>query len=122
MIQTFTVTAPLGQVDADAAVATLDKSMARVTHLHPALRSASVTASEGVLTMVLRVAGRTRWHSSGDARKVASSMLHRVGIAAADASMVLTDVARTLNSLTKAQGRSVSNGVKSVPASQDPSI
>jgi hypothetical protein len=124
MIQTFTITAPLGQVDPDAATATLSASMARVTHLHPALRAATVQAAEGVLTLTLRVAGKTRWHGSGDARKIASSMLYRVGIPAAGAAMQLMEVAPSLNSLTKAQGRSVTpRGPKldSAAASQDPS-
>lgn len=105
MIQTFIVSAPLGQVDGDAAVSTLSTAMGRLTHLHPALRGAATQASEGVLTMTLRVAGRTRWHSSGDARKIASSMLHRVGIAASTATMQLQQTAPSLSYVTKEQQR-----------------
>jgi hypothetical protein len=107
MIQTFMVTAPLGQVDGDGATATLTAAMARVRHLHPALRAGSVAACDGELRMQLRVAGRTRWHSSGDARKIASSMLHRAGIDVSMARMELMQTAPSTVHLTKEQGRSV---------------
>jgi len=124
VIQIYIVTAPLGHVDGDAAVATLTTAMDRVTHAHPCLRSAAVAASEGVLTLTLRVAGRTRWHAQGDARKIGTSMLRRVGVDVGSAAMELERTLPSANALTKAQGRSVTpRGPKldSAAASQDPS-
>ena len=123
MIQIYVVTAQLGQVDGDAATATLNIAMDRVMHA-PNLRSAAAEASEGVLTLTLRVAGRTRWHIQGDARKIGSSMLRRVGVDVADARLELQRTLPSANSLTKEQGRSVTpRGPKldSAVASQDPS-
>jgi len=125
MIQIYVVTAPLGQVDGEAAVATLNTAMDRVTHAHPTLRSAAAAAAEGVLTLTLRVAGRTRWHAQGNARKIGSSMLRRIGVDIGSASMELERTLPSASALTKAQGRSVTpRGPKldSAAASQDLSI
>jgi hypothetical protein len=124
VIQIYIATAPLGQVDGDAAVATLNVAMDRVLHAHPNLRSASAAASEGVLTLTLRVAGRTRWHAQGDARKIATSMLRRVDLDVAGSKMELERTLPSANALTKVQGRSVTPRgpkVRSKKASQDPS-
>ncbi len=120
MIQVFTVTAPLGGLDADAVSATLQAAMDHLTHLHPSLREASVSGSEGLLTMVLRVSGRDRWATSQRARKIASSMLRRVRIPVESATLDLVRTPPNSHSLTRDQGRSVGN-VKSKPASADPS-
>lgn len=111
MIHVFDITAPLGTVDGDAAVATLTQQMEKVVHFYPALREASVEASEGVLTMHLRVAGRSRWHISYKARQIASSMLRRVGVDPTTGTLLLAQVAPTASELTKEQGRSVSGRV-----------
>ncbi len=111
MIHVLEITAPLGTRDADTAVATLTAQMAKVTHFFPALLDASVTASEGLLTMRLRVTGRSRWDISYKARRIASSMLHRAGVDPASGTLVLADMAPTASGLTKAQGRNVSGHV-----------
>lgn len=110
MMHIWRVEAPLGDVNGDAATATLSASMDRLIHLHPHLRSASVQASEGVLVLELRVTGRDRWAVAAHARKIGSRMLERVRIDVATAKMVF--VARLPN------GRDVS-GVRSFKASAE---
>lgn len=111
MIHILEITAPLGTVDGSAAVATLEAQMAKVVQFYPALRDASVAASEDVLTMRLRVAGRSRWHISYAARKIGSSMLRRIGVDPAAGTLVLIEKAPTASELTKEQGRNVSGHV-----------
>lgn len=122
MIQTFTVTAPLGSIDGPSAVATLDAAADKLTRLYPGFREATAEACDGVLTMVLRVSGRDRWIVSAAARKIASNMLLRVKIPADTAAMQLTRTAPDAKTLTKGQGRSVtarSQRLNSPPASGD---
>lgn len=111
MIHVLEITAPLGTVDGDAAVATLTAQIEKVVHFYPALRDASVSASEGVLTMRLRVVGRSRWDISYKARRIASSMLRRVKIDPTSGTLVLVDMAPDATELTKEQGRNVSGHV-----------
>lgn len=108
MIQIFTVTAPVDG-DAAAAVSTLAAAADKLTRLYPGLREAAVEASEGVLTLILRVSARDRWATSRAARKIASNMLLRVKIPASAASMELTKTMPSLKALTKEQGRSVTH-------------
>lgn len=119
MIQIFTVTAPLGAVDPDTTTATLQAATARVAEKYPGLLDASAQASDGVLTLTLKVSAANRWYTSSVARKIATSMLKRVRIRAVDASMVLTRTLPSALSLTKAQGRSVAHPVESTPACED---
>lgn len=111
MIQTFTVTAPLGQTDPDAAVATLDAATDKLVRLYPHFRSAAVEASEGVLTVTLRVAARDRWRCSTVARKIGTNMLLRVGIAVESGAIELDRTAPAATTLTKERGRNVSGHV-----------
>ena len=107
MIRVYQVTAPLADLDAGATTAKLSDQLQKVADLYPALRSASVQASEGVLTMTLRVSARDRWATSHAARVVASSMLRRVKIDIAAAAMELVEVPTTGRDLRKDTGRSV---------------
>ena len=107
MIRVYEVTAALQDLNADATTATLSDQLQRVADLYPALRSASVAASEGVLTMRLRVSARDQWATSRAARIVASSMLRRVKIDVAAATMQLVEVAPSGRDLRKETGRSV---------------
>lgn len=120
MIQIFTITAPLGAADGDAVSATLQAAMNNLMRLHPTLREAAVRSSEGLLTMTLRVSARDRWATSRAARKIASSMLRRVGIPAAGAVLQLQLTPAGTHSLTREQGRS-GGKVESPVASADPS-
>jgi hypothetical protein len=106
MIHIFQVDAPLGDLDPDATTAKLTTQLARVADLYPALRSAAVAASEGVLTMTLRVSARDRWATSRAARLVASSMLRRAKISVSAASMTIVATPSNGRSLTGATGRS----------------
>jgi ribose 1,5-bisphosphokinase PhnN len=107
MIRVYEVTAALEGADEDAVTATLSAQLQRVADLYPALRSASVTAAEGVLRMRLRVSGRDQWATSRAARIVATSMLRRVKIDATSAAMQLVEVAASGRNLRKDAGRSV---------------
>lgn len=111
MIHILEISAPLGDVDGDAAVAALSDQMNKVMQFYPALREAAVQASEGVLTMRLRVAGRSRWDISYKARRIASSMLRRVKIDPQTGVLVLVETMPTAAELTKEQGRNVSGHV-----------
>lgn len=130
MIQDFTITAPLGDVDPDAATATLNEATGKLARLHPALRAAAVTHAQGVLTMNLTVSGTDRWVTQRAARKIATSMLARVKIPVAGAVLELVRTPPNTRSLTAAQGRSVTRGrgrgtdawhIDSKMASEDPS-
>lgn len=92
MIRIHDITVPLVGLDPDATISTLSAQIAKVQEFYPALRGATLSASEGVLTMRLRTSGRTRWHVSYSARKIASSMLRRVKIDPSTAVMVLVDI------------------------------
>jgi hypothetical protein len=107
MIRVYQVTVPVGDLDADATTAKLSDQLQKVADLYPALRSAAVQASGGVLTMRLRVSARDRWATSRAARIVASSMLRRVKIDVADATMTLVEVPTNGRDLRKETGRSV---------------
>lgn len=109
MIQIFTVTADLGTTDGPRAVAVLQEATDKLAQLYPALRGATVAADARVLTMTIRVAGRDRWSVSAAARKIATSMLHRVKIPAASAAIELAQTMPPGTTLTKEQGRSVVN-------------
>jgi hypothetical protein len=63
-----------------------------VQEFYPALRCASLSASEGHLTMRLRVSGSNRWHVSYSTRKIASSMLRRLKLDPSTGVMILVDV------------------------------
>lgn len=124
MIQIHEVNVPLEGADGEAAVATLSAQMDKLKGFYPALRSASVAASGDVLTMQMRVAGRTRWHISYSARRIASSMLRRVKLDPAKATMTLCETAAVASSLTKEQGRNTTGQrarVRSDTACEDPS-
>jgi len=120
MIQVYVVTAQLGQVDGDRAVRTLRDATIRIARLHPSLRSSAVEAADGVLTMTLRVAGRTRWHVQGDARKIATSMLRRVDLDVAGAKMELERTMPSAKNLTKVQGRGVTVTARVPSGDQQP--
>lgn len=107
MIQTFTVTAPLGQADPDAAVATLEGATEKLVRLYPHFRSAAVEASEGVLTVTLRVAAVDRWRCSAVARKIGTNMLLRAGIDVATGAIELVRTAPAATTLTKERGRNM---------------
>lgn len=92
MIQIHDVTVPLGNLDPDAAISALSAQIAKVQEFYPALRCASLSASEGHLTMRLRVSGRTRWHVSYSTRRIASSMLRRLKLDPSTGTMMLVDV------------------------------
>lgn len=110
MIQIFEVKAPLGKLDGAAAVATLVSAADKVKATFPALLDTTPTVGpQNVLTLRLRVSGRTRWHASAIARKIASSMLWRLKVPTAEAVMNLVLTPPSGNSLTKEQGRSTSN-------------
>ena len=92
MIQIHDVTVPLAGLEPDATISTLQAQIAKVQEFYPALRSASLSASEGHLTMRLRVSGRTRWHVSYSTRKIASSMLRRLKLDPSTGVMTLVDI------------------------------
>lgn len=110
MIQVFTVTAPLGERDPDGATATLQAAADKLTRLYPHLRGAAVQASEGVLTLTIRVAAMDRWRCSSTARKIGTNMLVRVGIPAGAGHLELVQTLPSARMLTKTQGRSGSPG------------
>lgn len=120
MIQTFTVTAPVADCDEKALCATVSGAAAKVTAKYPALLEMGVTASEGLLTLTLRVSALNRWATSYAARRIASSLLHRAKVDVDSASMELTSTASAGRSLTKEQGRSIHNAVELKPASEEP--
>lgn len=111
MIHILEITAPLGTIDGDAAVATLQAQTDKVVAFYPALRDASVSASEGLLTMRLRVAGRSRWDISYKGRRIASSMLRRIGVDPGTGTLLVVEKMPSASELTKAQGRNVSGHV-----------
>lgn len=111
MIHILEITAPLAGTDGLAAESTLSTQMAKVIHFYPALLDAQAEAAEGSLTLRLRVKGRSRWDISYKARKIASSMLRRVGIDPATGTLVLVDMAPAATKLTKEEGRNVSGHV-----------
>lgn len=113
MIQTYEITAPLAGADGEALCASLTAQMDKLKSFYPALRSASVSSSEGLLRMQLRVSGCSRWHTSYAARRVGSSMLRRVKLPPEAGVMVLMDTAAGATSLTKEQGRNAPNRVTS---------
>lgn len=115
MIQTFEVTAPLGQRDAGDSIATLQSAAEKIRTTFPALLEATVTASDSVLTLLLKVSARNRWDVSIKARKIATSVLWRLKIHASEAEMQLVHTAPSAKSLTKEQGRNVSGHVKRGP-------
>lgn len=105
MIQVFTVTAPLGDINPDAATATLQAAADKLARLYPHLRSSAVAASEGVLTLTIRVSAMDRWRCSAVARKIGTNMLLRAGIPAEHGHIELTQTLPSVRALTKEQGR-----------------
>jgi hypothetical protein len=100
MIQIHDVAVPLAGLDPDATISSLNAQIAKVQEFYPALRSASLSASEGVLTMRLRVSGRSRWHVAYSSRRIASSMLRRIKLDPATGVMTLVHVPGNGHSVT----------------------
>lgn len=107
MMQIYHITAALGSVDGGAAADALTTQMDKLKGFYPALRGATVTADATVLTMTVRVNGRSRWHCSYAARRIASSMLRRVKLDPVEATMTLQESLPPGMALTKEQGRNV---------------
>lgn len=111
MIQTFTVTAPLGDTNPEAAIATLNEATDKLARLYPHFRSAATRASEGVLTLTIRVAAVDRWRCSAAARKIGTNMLIRVGIPVESGTIELVRTAPAATTLTKERGRNMTGHV-----------
>lgn len=109
MIQIFVITAPLGERDPVASAEVLRAAVAKVQHSFPPLREAIIQAAEGVLELRLTVAGRDRWDLSAKARRIGSSMLWRLKIAAEEGTMELIRTVPNGQGLTKGLGRSIAN-------------
>jgi len=115
MIQIFEISAPLGQRDAADSIAALERVGKNIRTSFPPLLEIGVTACLGVLKLTLKVSARNRWDASAKARKIATSVLWRLKISAAEASMSLQETLPGAKHLTKEQGRNVSGHVKRGP-------
>ena len=111
VIHILEITAPLAGIDGAAAESTLREQMDKVVAFYPSLRDASVSTAEGLLTMRLCVVGRSRWDISYKGRRIASSMLRRVGINPTTGTLIVVEKVPSASELTKAQGRNVSGHV-----------
>jgi hypothetical protein len=81
-----------GNSDPDALIATLQAQMPKVTQLHPALRGASLEASDGFLIMTLRICARDRSRVQQKARLIATRILQRAKIDPASATLTLIGI------------------------------
>jgi hypothetical protein len=104
MLQELSFRVPVKDRDPDAVKATLTKLLARVAEMYPALRGMRLEAAEGVLEIVLRVAGRNRWTIQGDAKRILTWMMLRLKL---DDPAVLHRVTPIpdIRSQTKEEGR-----------------
>lgn len=108
MIQTYTVRAPL---DAPAAtvLGVLNDAVDHITRRHPALRGAKFDADAEGLEIAVRVQGTDRWKCQRAAVTIASALLRKVKIDPGQGTVVRVETAPSPRSLTKEQGRNVSN-------------
>lgn len=108
MIRVFTITAPLGGQDPDAAVALLDDAFHKLRRLYMPLIEAQAMADQDVLTLHLRVSARDQWACFAAARKIGSNMLLRLKIPAETATLELVATMLPATTLTKERGRNLS--------------
>lgn len=110
MIQTFTIHTPVEPGSVDSIVATITASLNILMQRHPALRGAAVDASTaGVLELSLKVQGTDRWKTQRAARTIASMVLRKVKIDPNLGKVASVHTAPSARSLTKEQGRNVTN-------------
>ena len=88
----FECRVPHGQADPDALIASLQAQLARAMFLHPQLRGAQFSASDGDLVMTLRVVARDRSNVAAKARLIASRLVNRAKLNPHDAKLILVGV------------------------------
>lgn len=105
MIQNFVFTAPLGDADPVAVQAKAETDIVRVARSHRYLLGYTVQAANGALRVMLRVSTTDRWKGSAAARRIAATVLRRLGLDWRVAVLESVEIERNARSLTGEQGR-----------------